>query len=107
MLSRIDGGIKKMLLNYDRSVKSNYSNLKNAFLKIYGKKKKTVHEHQADFLMTSQNDMNLYYYHAELCRLAKKAFPDLTEKQRNQQIHDKFINGIFIYLFNHILFANY
>ncbi len=94
MLSRIDGGIKKMLLNYDRSVKSNYSNLKNAFLKIYGKKKKTVHEHQADFLMTSQNDMNLYYYHAELCRLAKKAFPDLTEKQRNQQIHDKFINGI-------------
>ena len=86
--------IKHMLINYDSKVKSNYKTLKQAFLKIYGKKKKTAHEHQADFLMTTQNEMNLYYFHAELCRLAKKAFPDLSENQRKQQVHDKFINGI-------------
>ena len=94
MLSRLDGKIRQMLVNYDKNVKTSYKTLKTAFLKIYGKRKKTVHEHQADFLMARQNDMNLYYFHAELCRLAKKAFPDLSEAQRKQQVHDKFINGI-------------
>ena len=94
LLSRLDGKIKQMLVNYDKKVKTNYKTLKQAFLKIYGLKKKTPHEYQADFLMTNQNEMNLYYFHAELCRLAKKAFPDLSESQRSKQVHDRFINGI-------------
>ena len=38
--------------------------------------------------------MNLFHYHAELCRLARNAFPNLTESQKVEQIHERFITGL-------------
>jgi hypothetical protein len=40
-LSRMEGTVKNTLKNYDRNVGKNYSKLREAFLKIYAKKKKT------------------------------------------------------------------
>ena len=93
-LSRLDGQTKQTLCNYDRHVKTNYNTLKDAFIKIFAKKKKTAQEYHADFLSCCQGDMNLYHYHAELCRLVKRAFPTLSERQRDEMIYERFTSGI-------------
>jgi hypothetical protein len=93
-LSRLDGQTKQTLCNYDRHVKTNYNTLKDAFIKIFAKKKKTAQEYHADFLSCCKGDMNLYHYHAELCRLVKRAFPTLSERQRDEMIYERFTSGI-------------
>jgi hypothetical protein len=93
-LSRMEGTVKNTLKNYDRNVGKDYSKLREAFLKIYAKKRKTYLEYNADFLSCNQDGMNLYHYHAELCRLAHRAFPNLSEGQKVEQIHERFITGL-------------
>ena len=93
-LSRLDGQTKQTLCNYDRHVKTNYNTLKDAFIKIFAKKKKSTQEYHADFLSCCQGDMNLYHYHAEHCRLVKRAFPTLSDRQRDEMIHERFTSGI-------------
>ena len=93
-LSRMEGTVKNTLKNYDRNVAKDYSKLREAFVRIYAKKKKTYQEYNADFLSCNQDGMNLFHYHAELCRLARKAFPNLTESQKVEQIHERFITGL-------------
>ena len=93
-LSRMDGPVKTTLKNYDSRVKKDYTFLKNAFIKIYGKKKKPTSEWNFEFLACNQDNRNLYHYHAELCKLARKAFPTLTDEQRQEQIHERFISGL-------------
>jgi hypothetical protein len=39
--------------------------------------------------------MNLFYYHAELCKLVRRAFPTLSDRQRDDIIHERFISGIY------------
>jgi len=106
-LSRMEGGVSKTLLNYNRNVKTNYNALKDAFIKIYGTKQRTYQEYNFEFLNCNQEGMNLYHYHAELCKLAKKAFPNCSEAQRHDLIHNRFISGLNNDLLRGQLLASY
>ena len=44
--------------------------------------------------MLQQGDKNLYQYHSELKILAGKAFPGLTDSQKENLVTERFINGI-------------
>jgi hypothetical protein len=44
--------------------------------------------------LLQQGEKNLYQYHSELKRLAGKAFPELTDSQKESLVTEGFINGI-------------
>jgi superfamily II DNA or RNA helicase len=94
LLSRLEADDKKTLIEYDRHVKTNYKTLRNAFVKIFCKVKRTSQEYNADFLSLVQGDMNLYLYHARLSQLAKKAFPMISARTQETLIRERFISGI-------------
>ena len=82
------------IMQLRKTRKTNYNTLKDASIKIFAKKKKSTQEYHADFLSYCQGEMNLYHYHAELCRLVKRAFPTLTDRQKDEMIYERFISGI-------------
>jgi hypothetical protein len=47
----MEGTVKNTLKNYDRNVAKDYSKLREAFVRIFAKKKKTYQEYNADFLI--------------------------------------------------------
>ena len=94
MLSRLSGDIKTLLKNYNPKVADDYKILRESFIKIYGGVKKTLTEYQIEFALLQQGDKNLYQYHSELKRLAGKAFPELTDAQKESLVTERFINGI-------------